>query len=192
MKTLILNGSPRRNGNTAFMISELKKHLDGEVKVVDAYFADINACIDCRYCWKHNGCAQKDGMQEVYDYIQECDNIIIASSVNFSELTGKLLSFASRLQTYWAARFYRQEEPIAKPKHGGIILVGGGDGSHKKAEGTAKTLLKMMNTTYDGSAFSLQTNDIPSKEDKNALNDLKILAEKLNALYTTHKNEVNT
>lgn len=81
-------------------------------------------------------------MQEIYDYIQTCDNIIIASPIYFSELTGKLLDVGSRLQTYYCAR---RETPINKPKKGVVILVGGGDGNTDKAYDTACTLLHHMN-----------------------------------------------
>ena len=91
MKTLILNGSPRANGDTVSLIKELTKKLPGEYKIVDAYHCDVSPCVDCRYCWEHPGCAIADEMQEIYAYIQECDNILIASPVYFSELTGKLL-----------------------------------------------------------------------------------------------------
>jgi len=48
-------------------------------------------------------------MQEIYKYIEECDNILIASPLYFSELTGKLLVVGSRLQTYFCARFFRKQ-----------------------------------------------------------------------------------
>ena len=53
MKTLIFNGSPRKNGETAYMIRTLQKNLGGEFKVVNAYRADIRPCIDCRWCFDH-------------------------------------------------------------------------------------------------------------------------------------------
>ena len=108
MKTLILNGSPRANGDTAALIKLLVNELKGDVKIVDSYKADVKACIDCRYCWKHPGCSIQDGMQEIYDYIQECDNVIIASPIFFTELSGSLLALSSRLQTYFCARFIRK------------------------------------------------------------------------------------
>ncbi len=55
-------------------------------------------------------------MQETYKYIEECDNILIASPIYFSELTGALLNIGSRLQTYFCARFFRKEKPIKKAK----------------------------------------------------------------------------
>ena len=85
------------------------------------------------------------GIPDKNEYIQECDNILIASPIYFSELTGRLLDVGSRLQTYFCARFFRKEEPILKPKKGAVILVGGGDGHMEKAYGTACTLLHHMN-----------------------------------------------
>ena len=128
MKTLIFNGSPRKNGDTMEMIKKLTENLDGEIKIVNAYNSEISPCIDCRYCWKRNGCAIKDGMQEIYDYIQDCDNVVIASPIYFAELSGMLLALGSRLQTYVSAKYMRKETPIAKQKKGAVILAGGGSG----------------------------------------------------------------
>lgn len=83
MKTLIFNGSPRKNGDTMTLVNEFIKYLDGEYKIIDAYDSNIKPCIDCRYCWENKGCCQNDEMQKVYDYIQECDNILIASPIYF-------------------------------------------------------------------------------------------------------------
>ena len=92
MKTLIFNGSPRKNGETAYMIRTLQENLGGDFKVVNAYRADIRPCIDCRWCFDHAGCAVKDEWQEVLSYIEECDHIIMASPVYFEEVTGMLLA----------------------------------------------------------------------------------------------------
>ena len=145
MKTLIINGSPRVNGDTVRLTNIVKEHIEGEYKIIDAYRCNISPCLDCRFCWKNSGCAIQDEMQEVYDYIQDCDNVLIASPIYFSELTGKLLDVGSRLQTYFCARFFRKEEPVLKAKKGAVILVGGGDGRMEKAYETACTLLRHMN-----------------------------------------------
>lgn len=115
-KTLILNGSPRENGNTAQIINKLTKLLQGEYKVIDTYYCNISPCMDYRWCKEHSGRWIDDEMQDIYKYIQECDNIIIASPIYFSELTGKLLDVGSRLQTYSSAQCFRNENPISKPK----------------------------------------------------------------------------
>ena len=118
MKTLIFNGSPRKNGETARVINEIVKNLDGEQLIVEAYYCNIKPCIDCRFCWKNQGCSQKDGMQEVYGYIEECDNVLIVSPIYFTELTGQLLTIASRLQTYFCSKFIRKENIIKQRKKG--------------------------------------------------------------------------
>lgn len=177
MKTLILNGSPRKNGDTNTLINEVINNLKGEHKIVNAYDCNIMPCIDCRYCWENQDCCHNDEMQEVYDYIQECDNILIASPLYFSELTGQLLAILSRLQTYFSAKFFRKETPIKKAKKGGVIIVGGGDGKVEKAYKTAVVLLHHMNA-YDifPVVYSHNTNNIPSSNDIKAINESKKLA----------------
>lgn len=170
MKTLILNGSPRINGDTMSLINRITEKISGEYRIVNAYWCGISPCIDCRYCRKNNGCAINDEMQDIYNYIQECDNILIASPLYFSELTGKLLDVGSRLQTYFSARFFRNEEPIAKSKKGAVILVGGGDGHIDTAYNTACTLLHHMNChNIHEAVYSHNTDKKPAIEDKNAL-----------------------
>ena len=169
MKTLILNGSPRPGGDTASLLRLLTEDLTGEHRQVDAYRADISPCVDCRFCWTHSGCAIQDEMQEIYAYIQACDNILIASPIYFSELPGKLLDVYSRLQTYYCARHFRQEKPITKAKKGAILLVGGGDGAPEKAEETARVLLRFMNCRdIHKTVCSHNTNRLPAIQDSQA------------------------
>lgn len=169
MKTLIINGSPRPKGDTVGLLRLLEKDLPGESMVVNAYHCGISPCVDCRYCKEHPGCAIQDEMQEIYPYIQACDNIVIASPIYFSEVTGKVLDMGSRLQTYFSAKFFRGETPIAKEKRGAVILVGGGSGAPEKAYGTACTLLRLMNCReIHPLVCSHETDRRPAVEDEQA------------------------
>lgn len=181
MKTLIFNGSPRSRGDTVSLIKVLTDDLDGEYRIVDAYRCAISPCLDCRYCWERRGCAIKDEMQEIYTYIEECDNIVIASPIYFSELTGKLLDVGSRLQTYFCGRFFRHEKVITKPKKGAVILVGGGDGNGDAAHKTAITLLHHMNA-YDihPLVISHNTNTVPAINDDVAVDGARSVADFFN------------
>lgn len=170
MKTLIINGSPRVNGDTASLLDIIRKNIAGECRVLNAYGSNISPCVDCRYCWEKEGCAIQDEMQEIYDYIQECDNILIASPIYFSELTGRVLDVGSRLQTYFCAEYFRGEKPILKPKKGAVMLVGGGDGYMEKAYETACVLLHHMNChDIHEIVFSHNTNVTPAIENEQAL-----------------------
>ena len=177
MKTLIFNGSPRKNGDTVSLLKIFTDSLSGEYRTVDCYTADISPCLDCRHCVREPGCAVQDEMQDIYRYIEVCDNIVIASPVYFSELTGKLLDTASRFQTYFCARFFRHEDTGIKSKRGGVILVGGGDGDFGKAYSTANTLLHHLNT-WDiyPLVYSHNTNSLPAAHDMEAVAGVKKLA----------------
>lgn len=181
MKTLIFNGSPRKSGDTAFMINRLCQTLDGEIKIIDAYYSDISPCTDCRYCKAHLSCSINDEMNEVYRYIEECDNIVIASSVYFSLLTGELMSVFSRLQMYFCTSYFQGKQLIEKKKRGGVILSGGGNGSPENAYKSAADILKLMQAKEVFSIVgSFNTDDIPPESDKKCLNDIIRLSDFLN------------
>ena len=180
MKTLIFIGSPRKKGNSSTLAEELARQLEGEVKIIRAYDCNVKPCIDCRFCWKNNGCAVKDGMQEIYEDIQDSDNIVIASPTYFSELSGRLLAVLSRLQTYWCAKYLRHEVPVPKKKRGGIIVVRGGQGMLTRGIETAKVLLSDMNAKAVGTIFADDSDNIPSIDRPEVVDGLRALAEALN------------
>ena len=174
MKTLIINGSPRKSGDTVSLINELTKQLNGEYKIVNAYYSNISGCVDCRYCWSNDGCAINDEMTEIYDYIESCDNVVIASPIYFSQPTGKLLDVCSRFQTYFAAKHFRDEVPLAKAKKGAVILVGGGDGNPQKAYDTLCGILNHINVTDIYSLVgSFNTNELSAVKNNKAISDIK-------------------
>ena len=181
MKTLILNGSPRLKGDTQSLIKLMLESLEGEYKIVNAYYERIAPCIDCRYCVRCKGCAFKDGMQKVYEYIEDCDNILIASPIYYSQLTGPLMSVASRLQVYHCAEKYRKDKMITKEKRGAVILVGRGDGNPHRACETATTLLSQMNCTEIHDLVCCHnTENIRAIHDEKTVEGVKSIAEYFN------------
>ena len=102
MKILILNGSPRPNGNTAAMIDaflEGAKDNGHEITVVSVCQKKIAGCLACEYCHtKGNGeCVQQDDMQEVYPLLDEAEMIILASPVYYHSFTGQLQCAINRI-----------------------------------------------------------------------------------------------
>ncbi|MBR1863387.1 MAG: flavodoxin family protein [Ruminococcus sp.] len=185
MKTLILNGSPRPAGDTAALLHRLEKELEGDVLRVDCYRADISPCVDCRSCMKTVGCAVEDGMQEVYSYLRDCHNVVIASPLYFSELTGRLLDVCSRFQMLYCAKAFVGAELSLLPKKGGIIITGGGDGRPERAVQTASALLHTAGARdIFPPVMSLNTNTLPAGEDMTALCGITRLADFLSAKLT--------
>lgn len=183
MKTLIFNGSPRKNGDTEALIGELAYHLKGEIKTISCH-NHIAPCNDCRYCWDNPGCTIDDEMQDVYDFMENCDNIVLASPIWFSSLSGPLLNLASRVQTLYMAHHIRKEPIRGKKKNGVIIIVGGERGTEIIPTQNALTIMKFMNVYRPGviKIYSLNTNNVPAQMDEAALAKCRETADILNNL----------
>lgn len=180
MKTIIFNGSPRKDGDTVVLIRELMEHLEGEILVVNAYESQIKGCVDCRYCWKHPRCAFAD-FQELDQEIRNADNLVIASPIYFSEITGELLKILSKTQVYWSGRFIRHDQVIVKPKKGGVMLAYAGNCNLKYPLHTADLLLRNMGVEEIFSPVTAgDTDNNPAKDDTKSLAQARDLARFLN------------
>lgn len=176
MRTLIINGSPRKNGDTAHLLAALKTQLHGEITELSAYYGGVSPCIDCRACQTIKGCVIRDGMQAVYD--DGYDNVVIASPIYMSGLTGPLVGLASRFQAYYCARRFLQDPFVLKKKKGALIFTGGGDGAPGEALRLGGWMLGQMNAEGgDGhTALSLHTDRLPAAEDTAALAQVREIA----------------
>lgn len=102
MKILVLNGSPRPNGNTAAMTAafvEGATKKGHEVTVVAVCEKKIAGCLACEYCHTRGGgtCIQKDDMQEIYPVLDRAEMIVLASPVYYHSLTGQLQCAVNRI-----------------------------------------------------------------------------------------------
>ncbi len=102
MKILILNGSPRPNGNTAAMVAafaEGARESGHDVQIVNVCQKKIAGCLACEYCHtKGNGkCVQQDDMQEVYPLLEEAEMIVLASPIYYHGFTGQLQCAINRI-----------------------------------------------------------------------------------------------
>lgn len=183
MKTLIFNGTTRKNGDTQALVDAFTAALHGEVRSL-TYFDNISPCLDCRRCWKQPGCCLQDKMQEIYPYLAECDVVAVASPVWFSSLSGPLLNMASRLQTYFSGRFFRGETDGLRPKSGVLLLAGAEPGTEKKPIETAHTILKHISVRPPVHIIcSMRTNQVPVSNDDDALDAVKATAKILGQQY---------
>ena len=102
MKVLILQSSPRANGNTAWMADEFKKAAESaghDVTLVNVSKKKIAGCLACEYCHgKGNGaCVQKDDMQELYPLMAETEALILASSIYYFTLNAQIRAPIQRM-----------------------------------------------------------------------------------------------
>ena len=180
METLIFNGSPRSNGDTAALLTAAKQRLKGEIRQIDVFGAKISPCTDCRRCRREEGCHIQDEMQEIYAAIARSDRLLVAAPVWFGALPGPLLTLASRLQCCFHARQFRGEQ-IFFGKKGGVILTAGGSGGLETACFSAVIMLRQMGAEGPVPlAASRQTDRLPAAKDVQALAEVEELARFLN------------
>ncbi len=175
-KTLIINGSPRINGNTASLIKELKANLKGEVVELSAFRSKIAPCVDCRKCWENAKCAVRDEMDIIYN--DDFDNVVLATPVYYMTLPGQVLNLMSRFQPQHAAMFFLNNPIVLKEKKAGLILTAGGKGNEAGAEHHIRVFFRMMNAKgfEEHTVKSVNTDTISANQDQRALADVVQLA----------------
>ena len=181
MKTPILNGSPRPNGDISTMIHALTSRIHGECKVYDCYHSSISPCVDCRCCREQLFCPIDDEMQALYEDLAECDNLILASPVHYAELSSGLLKVVSRFQVYSSALLFRHEALPLHIRRGAVMLAQGGSGGAQRAYETARLIFQGLGVTEVYPMLcSEHTDRISATEDGKTLQEIQQLAEWLN------------
>lgn len=105
MKIIAVNGSPRKNKNTAIL---LEKALEGarsrgaDTKLVHLYDLDYKGCASCFACKLKDGksygkCAFQDGLTPILRCVEDADAIIMGSPVYLCDVTGQMHAFLERL-----------------------------------------------------------------------------------------------
>lgn len=100
MKVLIINGSPRVNGNTSVAVREMEKVFaeeDVETEVVQVGNKDIRGCIACGYCGENGKCVFNDIVNELAPKFEEADGLVVASPVYYASANATLIACLTRL-----------------------------------------------------------------------------------------------
>ena len=145
-KVIILNGSPRKNYNTAKLLKEAAKGaiaVGAEVEYHNLIDYNYKGCVSCFACKRKgnntNGvCAYKDELTPILEKIRYADAVIIGSPIYYSYQTGMFRNLVERM--LFAAGTYMKDEETGFTKRmiKGIINVG---------------LIYTMNVTEDGAKF---------------------------------------
>lgn len=106
MKVLILNGSPRRNGNTAMALKEMEtvfRSESVECEIVQVGTREIRGCIACGTCHKTGKCVFDDLVNELAPRFEACDGLVVASPVYYASANATLVALLDRL--FYSTRF---------------------------------------------------------------------------------------
>ena len=100
MKVLILNGSPKSNGNTMIAINEMVKvfEADGvETEIVQVGNKDVRGCVSCGSCGRTGKCVFDDIVNEVAPKFEAADGLVVASPVYYASANATLIACLDRL-----------------------------------------------------------------------------------------------
>lgn len=110
MKIVVLNGSPRKGGNTEIMaqaFAEAARKNQNEVSVLDVASMNICGCLGCKYCWAHKGeCVQKDDMGKVFAALADADMVVFASPIYWFDITAQMKTVIDRLYAGGSVGFH--------------------------------------------------------------------------------------
>jgi multimeric flavodoxin WrbA len=105
MKVIAINGSPRKNWNTAMLLNQA---LEGaasqgaDTELIHLYDYNYKGCISCFACKLKGGksygkCIINDDLKPIFKKIEEADAVILGSPIYFGMTTGEMRSFLERL-----------------------------------------------------------------------------------------------
>ncbi len=100
MKVLIINGSPRVQGNTTVAVKEMEKVFEEngvEVDTVQIGNQDVRGCIACGTCSTKGKCVFDDVVNELAPKFEEADGLVIASPVYYASANATLIACLDRL-----------------------------------------------------------------------------------------------
>ncbi len=100
MKVLIINGSPRKDGNISLAINEMTKVFEEEgveVETVQIGNQDVRGCIACGSCSQTGKCVFDDVVNELAPRFEAADGLVVASPVYYASANATLIACLDRL-----------------------------------------------------------------------------------------------
>ena len=106
MKVLLINGSPKAKGNTAFALEQMAEAFAEqgiETEILHVGHLPIRGCIACGGCYKTGKCIIDDAVNEIAPKFEKSDGMVVGSPVYFASANATLTAFLDRL--FYSTRF---------------------------------------------------------------------------------------
>lgn len=104
MKVIAFNGSPRKKGNTQFLLETVLKGAQSkgaETRLINLNELNIKGCQGCEACKKDLGnCVQKDDLSPLLREMAECDAIVLGTPVYYYQVTSQFKALVDRLYCF--------------------------------------------------------------------------------------------
>ena len=100
MKVMMVNGSPRTQGNTAAALEEMRKIFDAagvETELVNIGLKPIRGCIACQKCSQTGRCVFDDIVNETASIFEKSDGLVIGTPVYYASANATTIAYLDRL-----------------------------------------------------------------------------------------------
>jgi arsenate reductase len=159
MMILGLQGSPRKKGNTDYLLSAFMDEAEkfgAQTRIIEVAQKNIVPCIGCGYCEKKGSCITKndDMTNEIYPRLREADVVVLAAPIYFYNVPAQLKALIDRTQTLWSRRYKLKLTDPARHYRRGFLLAQGATKGKNLFEGvelTAKYFFDAVGAAYNGS-----------------------------------------
>jgi multimeric flavodoxin WrbA len=125
MNVLLFLGSPRKKGNTEYLLQAVSKGAEaarGNVELIRLPKLEIHPCIGCGTCEKMGRCIFTDDMDELYEKIAQADRIILGSPIYFYNVTAQTKIFIDRCQALWSKKYILKQPVSPKLNRKGYLV----------------------------------------------------------------------
>lgn len=101
-KIVILNGSPRKKGNTSALVKAFTEGAERNGNTVTEFFLDSMNIHGCKGCFGGRSsmdcpCIQKDDMAQIYPAVKSCDVLVLATPLYYWNMSGQIRTAIDRL-----------------------------------------------------------------------------------------------
>jgi multimeric flavodoxin WrbA len=155
---LVLEGSPRRGGNSEVLMDAVARGIareGGRVERVRVADLKIAPCVGCGGCDKTGHCVVKDEMTGLYEKIVAARRLVLVSPVYFYALPAQLKAVVDRGQALWNRKYLqiKKGEWRDDPDRKGYLVAVAATRGPKVFEGpilTAKYFFDATGFAYAG------------------------------------------
>jgi len=158
MLVLGFQGSPRKKGNTSFLLStfmQAVEKLGAQTRIIEVAQKNIIPCKEYVVCEKKGYCPIDDDIKvEIYPLIRQAEVVVLASPIFFYNMTAQLKAVVDRCQTFWARKYkLKLTDPAKKTKCGFFLSVGATKGKNlfEGLQLTAQYFFDAIDARFEGS-----------------------------------------
>ena len=157
MLALGIMGSPRKKGNTEFLLSSFMNEVEKagvRTHVIEISKKNIMPCMEYSVCEKKGTCPIDDDMNEIYHLLREADIIVLATPIFFYNTPSQTKALIDRSQTLWARKYkLKLTDPGRKNRRGFLLALGATKGVNlfEGMKLTAKYFFDAVGAGFEGS-----------------------------------------